>query len=338
MTSRQLAAPLAIAIGALTLAACGGGSPTTPGSPPSDPNAGLPGKLTFRVSPIAQGDFTFITPLGNLNPPGHVLSTDHIYFYTTNPAGGLPGITRVPFVVPGDGVVSWMLGGGIGTESKLLVRASATVQYSLDHLILTAPVSVGQKLTAGQVLGTSGLAYAVDLGVVNTSLTLGFVNPARYFDETLHCDAPLRYFEEPLRSQLYARVQRLGPDLDGKIDFDVPGRLAGNWFVNDATPIAFVYDTYHPDRVLISVGSGSPQGVFRIGDGDPRPADVSVDSGKVLYTLVPTVNGPNGDTGTPIITAHMLVQMLDSSRIKVEMFPMPLAAADFTANARTFSR
>ena len=41
----------------------------------------------------------------------------------------------------------------------------------------------------------------------------------------------LKYFTEPARSTLYAKVGREGSDKDGKINFDQAGRLAGNWFV-----------------------------------------------------------------------------------------------------------
>ena len=58
-----------------------------------------------------------------------------------------------------------------------------------------------------------------------------FVNPLRYPSTTVHGDAPLPYFDEPLRSRLYARVQRIGGDLDGRFDFDVAGRLVGNWIL-----------------------------------------------------------------------------------------------------------
>ena len=70
--------------------------------------------------------------------------------------------------------------------------------------------------------------------------------------------------------------------------------------------------------------------------GQVRPDLKGKLAGKSLR--VPTPTGPTGATGTPVMTAHLLVQMLDNSRIKVEMFPVPLAATDFTANARTFSR
>ena len=65
-------------------------------------------------------------------------------------------------------------------------------------------------------------------------------------------DAALRplldEIREPLRSALYARVRRAGPDKDGKIDCDVPGRLVGNWFLglmlSHGTPMIFGGDEW----------------------------------------------------------------------------------------------
>ena len=203
------------------------------------------------------------------------------------------------------------------------------------------PLSSGTRVTAGERLGTTGSVYAIDLGVANYGLTLaGLLNPNHYNDDTLHTDAPLKYFEEPLRSQLYARVQRNGSDLDGKIDFDVAGRLSGNWY-EDATsfPIAFVYDTYDPSQVRISIATFVSglffSGVFAIAPGDPLPRDVSVASGVVRYSLFTSRTGP------PIagpLAGNMLVQMLDGGHLHLEIFPTPAPATGFTGGAKRFSR
>lgn len=325
----------------LAMAAC---RPGSTGSGPVGPTSllglspGLPsGPLVLRASPISEAAIRWITPLGNLNPPSHTLPTDHIYFYFAAPdSGESPLARRTSFAAPGDGTVTMILG-GVGTESKVWIRQTATFTYYLDHLILTEPLTVGSPVTAGQVLGTTGSAYAVDLGVVNSALTLGFVNPSRYVPETLHADGPLKYFEEPVRGQLYAHVQRLGPDLDGRIDFDIAGRLMGNWFAGDSTALVFTQDTYDPSRVLIGLESGTMRGVFGIGARDPQPRDVSVESGLVLYTLTRTSSGPPKPfSDTPI--GSLLVQMVDETHLRMETAPLPLVPAGFSGSARTFSR
>jgi hypothetical protein len=324
---------------ALATAYCGGSSaaPSPMGNTNAVPGVGA-GPLVFRASPIAQSEIRWITPLGNLNPPDHTIPTDHIYFYFAAPnLGEQPLARRTSFYAPADGVVTTVLG-GVGVETKIFVRATTTMQYYLDHLILEVPLAFGTTITAGQRLGTSGTAYGIDLGVINDSLTLSFVNPARYISDTLHADAPLKYFAEPLRSQLYTRVQRTSPDLDGKIDYDVAGRLAGNWFGEtlSAAQLVFVYDTYDPSQVRIAFANAFVTGgVFAIAPGDPQPRDVSTGSGAVLYTLTRSITGPPV-AGTP--SGTLRVQMLNDQRIQAELFPLGASADAFTSAARIFIR
>jgi hypothetical protein len=296
--------------------------------------------LVFKSSPIALSEIRWITPLGNLNPPDHALPTDHIYFYFANPnIGESPVARRTAFMVPGDGTVTEVFTSATIPDVKVFVRVNSTTSYYIDHLIPDAPVTRGMTLTAGQKLGTTGSSYGVDLGVVNSSLTLGFVNPSRYAQgDSLHADAPLKYYEEPLRTTLYDKVQRIGSERDGKIDFDVAGRLSGNWFVQGGTAtLAFAYDTYDPSQVRISVTSGfTVSGVFSIAAGEPDPRSVSVADGKVRYTLSRSITGPNPGTGAPM--GRMLVQVLDDQRIQVEIFALTESADAFTSRSWVFTR
>lgn len=323
-------------VAALT-AACGSDT-TAPSSGGSSALTAAAGPLVFRASPIDQAAIRWITPLGNLNPPDHTLPTDHIYFYFAAPdAGESPVTRRTAFFAPADGTVETLLGGA-QVESKLLVRATPTVQYYLDHLIPDATLSRGTAITAGQRLGTTGSAYAVDLGVINQAVTLSFVNPSRYIGDTLHADAPLKYYAEPLRSQLYARVQRIGGELDGRIDHDVAGRLAGNWFgeLNAAAQLVFAYDTYDPSQVRVAFGNAFVTGgVFSIALGQSLPRDVSAASGPIRYTLTRAVTGPSVGA-TP--SHALLVRMLSEQRIQAELSSLDGAGDAFTSAARAFIR
>ena len=154
--------------------------------------------------------------------------------------------------------------------------------------------------------------------------------------ESLNGVGPLKYFSEPLRSQLYARVQRIGPQLDGLINYDLAGRLSGNWYaspVSSSQAFAFVYDTYDPSRVLIS-SSGLPVGVYEIAANDPLPRDVSVASGKVLYSLARTNGGPNPPHDS--IPVFLLVQLTDDAHLRSEFFST--RQTEFTAAARNWVR
>jgi hypothetical protein len=325
-------------IAAACAVGCGSKSSSTSPSTTANSASSFPaGSLVLRASPIDQNAIRWITPLGNLNPPAHTTPTDHIYFYFAAPdAGESPVARRTDFMAPGDGTVTAILG-GVNTESKVFVRQTSTFTYYLDHLILTAPITQGSKVTAGQLLGTSGTAYGIDLGVMNDAITLNFLGPSHYSADTIHADAPLKYFDEPLRSQLYARVQRIGPELDGKIDFDVAGRLSGNWFVGNTAAASFVYDTYDPSRVLISTGVGTLQGVFGIAPGDPLPRDVTTSSGKIRYQLTRAITGPPR-SNVFTTDAYMLVEMTDDTHIRMQTFLPDTVPDDFTGGAGTFTR
>lgn len=325
-------APASAALLLAIASACGGSHGPT--SPAVDPLAGFPsGALSLTVSPVDLSAVRLITPLGNLNPPSHVLPADHIYFYTTDPTGSVTG-ARADFRAPGDGTINWMLGTTVGAESKIVVRQTTTFSYYLDHLILTTPLTVGMTVKAGQVLGTTGFALAVDLGVINDAATVPFLVPSRYESEMLHTDAPLKYYAEPLRSQLYAKVARLGTERDGNIMNDVAGRLAGNWFGPDGTAMSFAYDTYDPAEPRIALASGTMQGVYALDPNDPRPRDVSVASGKVIYTLYNAVTGTIRPDTTPAGT--MIVQLIDDAHIRWETF-YAFNVRDFV-NPRTSAR
>jgi hypothetical protein len=221
--------------------------------------------------------------------------------------------------------------------------------YYINHVIPNAELQRGTRITAGQRVGNSSTGgYGIDLGVLNMSVTLPFLAPARYSGDSLHADAPLRFYEEPLRSQLYSMVMRDGPDKDGKIDFDIAGRLQGNWF-HETLPIAetaqpsgwsrhlaFVFDNIHPAEPRIAVGGFRfPRtGVFAIAAGDPPFESVSAASGLVAYHL--SFGTGIGATISPPF-ATLLVQMLDASRLRVEMLEDPAAAA-FTAAAQIYVR
>ncbi len=329
----------------LPLLACGGNSVSSPDNPiASGPTTVAPtsGPFTLRASPIEPAQIDFILPLGNLNPPGHTFPTDHIYFYV----GFLrPEIRGVPVFAPGDGTVRTIFNRD-QPDVKIYVRATSTVTYYIDHVVLDPQIREGMQVTAGQRLGTSGTGgFGIDFGVVNDALTLtGFVNPARYPTDTIHADAPLKYYVEPMRSQLYGMVRREGGDRDGKIDFDVAGRLIGNWFLEglpvseSAQPaawpkhLAFVFDNVLPTERRIAIGGTlALTGQFGVDAAAPAFDAVTPQSGIVTFRLL--MGGAQGG-----VAGTMLAQMLDASRVRVEVTRGGTPQTAFTSAAQIYSR
>ena len=307
--------------------------PGDPGPPPPGPSA----TLTFSVTPVEEGNIEFVVPIGNLNPPGHTFASDHMYFYHRL---NHPAAPAFPVVAPAAGTVADVRH---DADDSIRIRATSSLTYYLAHIVLDSGVTSGKTVTAGERLGvTSLLAFAMDLGLVNSDSTLFFVTPARYSSDTLHAESPLKYFSEPLRSRLYAKEQGSGGD--GKIDFDQSGKLVGNWFHEtlsvpespnvESGPrhLAFVRDVNQPAAVRISIGGTlTVPGVWGIPADAPDPAGVTPGSGLVTYRLL-FIEG-NTQAGV------MLVQMIDAARIKVETFAGSSASpTGFTGAAQTYVR
>ena len=142
---------------------------------------GISGPGTFNFSPVKISDIAYATPLGNLNPPGHTLPSDHIYFYLVNPDHRTPGDmdTMKEVYAPGSGIVTWIYGPTPpGVDSKIQIKMTNTFQYYLDHVVLGPQIKVGSSIKAGQVVGTSSpQSYAVDLASTATAIAGSRLHP-----------------------------------------------------------------------------------------------------------------------------------------------------------------
>jgi len=302
----------------------------------------------FSVLPVTIAAGQSVTALGNLNPPGHVLPTDHIYFYDGDLSANHPGGSDVRDVLmPATGAVVFIIK-PVGTDYKIMFRATQNFYFYLDHILLDQPLTMGQILQAGAKIGTTAAGSAIDLGAFDMTVKHdGFLDTLRYPGQTLHYVSPRDYFTAALQANIDAHLYRspTAADKGGKIDFGIAGKLVGDWFLpgmpkdSSSGPygwtrsIAFVYDYYDPTKVRISVGGtiGNP-GVWGIDPAAPRPETVTPADGLVAYKLYSPFD-PNFPS-----TGLMLVQMTDASTIKAELFPAGSTATQFTSNAVVFVR
>jgi hypothetical protein len=290
----------------------------------------------FQASPISIDAIRYIMPLGYISPVtlnGFAqLPSKSIYFYFANPdAGESPVALRTPVFAPAAGTVGFVSMGGPGgpnysPDISVSVNVTPLLQYTMSNVIPDGSVVPGASVSAGQRLGTTGSDAAVGLALVDYAVVGINTFPAGN-------EPPLRFFQEPIRSQLYGKVQRLGSELDGKFDYNVAGRLSGTWYL-PGYPIpteyylCFAYDTYDPSQPRLSLGFPivTNGGVFAVGSGDPDPMAVSVGSGLVRYTLTRSRTGlpMNGGPG-----GTLLVQMLTDTTIRVQWFPDGTSASSF---------
>jgi len=344
-----------MALSLVALTACGGhGDNTGPADNGNPYGITATGAGVLSVSPLDTSTIFAVTPLGNLAPPGHVLPTDHVYWYFVDPWSGQQqnnDCRARPIRAAGSGVVTFVLVTEVQGDTKVDVQMTKTFHYYYDHVLLKPGIGVGSRVNAGDTIATTtGRCPSMDLGVIDYDVTpAGFVNPMRYGEMGVHAVSPYKYFSEPLRSWLYARVRMfegVPVNKDGRIDYGVRGKLVGDWFhssiANDGSSVtmgplgwpkalAFAYDWFAAQPRISVGGTIAAAGVLRIPSTDSDPATVSTASGLVAYQGTP-VQGP-------IVAGWMLVQMLTDDRIRVEYFAgATIRPAVFTSAAQEYVR
>jgi hypothetical protein len=351
----------------LALAGCAlAGCHDTPTGPTDDRHIwGVPagyGKLT--AAPVSLDEVDFIVPLGWLSPPGHTFPTDHIYFTFKDHT------LRHDIYAPADGYISWVYHAALtsqnvdGSDYKLSIQHTTTFSSYLDHVhfldsaiaAALGPERVGAfdvhvPVRAGQRVGTTAGGdrgiVSIDLGVMNPAVTQPFVDPTHYNYSTLHADKPLSYYDEPLRSTLYALVRTDGSDKDGRICQDVDGTLAGNWFsegsgLNDWTrELAFAVDPLHPSLPRIVSGGELGGTIFTAAPRSDAPPWTAVTpaTGRVAYALLGFDPNLEGRTYNVPVRGFLLVQMLGGRRMRVEArWGSMDSTGEFTSASRIYTR
>ncbi len=336
------------------LVACGDGNGTGPQGETNRFGITETGPGVLSVSPLDTSNLVAGTPLGALSPPGHVLPTDHVYLYFVNPWNGQQQSNDCrarPVRAAGSGVIFFTVATEAAGDTKVDVQMTKTFHYYYDHVILKPGLGVGSRVNAGDTIAmTTGRCPSIDLGVWDLDVTApGLVNGARYPDQTLHSASPYKYFSEPLRSWLYARVRMYEgapADRDGRIGWGMRGRLAGDWFHASlsAQPssvvggpsgwprsVSFARDWFDGSQRISIGGTLTDAGVVRVESGDPDPASVSVADGIVAYRGTPTM----GRIGA----GWMLVQMLSDERARFEYFSGATSRpSGFTPSAQEYVR
>jgi hypothetical protein len=222
-------AELALFTGLFLLAGCNGDDPTGPGGPP---DFGECTDLPLSVSPVPVADIRSIVPLGNLNPPGHVVPTGHAYFYLRLETGGNRSVVT-PLYAPGDvtvtqaratehvnaGVLDFALTFQLCNDVSLVYGHVSSLSEGLfgdtsglDGWEYTGEYSgAGETyrtwerwfytdVSAGQELGTAGGnpgQWALDVGIYDMRTTHGAAaNPDRWSATYLHAACVLDYYPD----------------------------------------------------------------------------------------------------------------------------------------------
>lgn len=356
-------------------------------------------KIVFTSLPLDIKEIMAVEPQGELTNSGHVTPGDHVGFQYDGKG------PKINVYAIADGYIKRVERNRPFGELKsknyhLYLEFSCSMFASYVHVTEIAPEILEASsefkrldsmeevpdnersiwpnipVKAGQVIGKANEWGLLGMLAVDTDVKLaGFVNPEKYKGEAWkkHAVAPFDYFTPELKTQLMEKNPRKKEPRGGRIDFDVPGKLSGNWFLegtdyagskeklpafcgNQLCPywaghLSFVYDFVDPDQARVSFGDYSgwyPQGPYGT-KGNLDPAKIGMENGLVKIELLslddisnecgfPTQGKPLCTRNSNKVVGIMLVQILDSNKIKIEMIPGAISQNSFSSNAKIYER
>lgn len=347
------------------------------------------GKGPVKLSnfPLRVGDISHINPMGMM-ASGHTTPTDHLYLVAKE-SPDRDKLYDVLAVADGRVVVIQWRPNPTGKQPdptvfdravdlKVTLEHAATCWSYLDHLVELdpaiqkqvggelkpgQPVSVRIPVRAGQVIGKVRGGFTFDFALIDTTVTnQGFVRPEQFLNRDphkLHVVDPFDYIDEPLRTKLLSFNARKSQPLGGRIDYDIDGKLVGNWYREGTGGYAgldrrwdywvghltFAYHHIDPTQVLISIGDvGGRARQFAVRGNNPDPAKIGAADGLIKYNLIaPSIDSRTGKQLADFeerFFGVLLVKLLEDRKLKLEVFPGRKSAdvRDFTAGAAVYDR
>ncbi|HSX52971.1 MAG TPA: hypothetical protein VLF90_01205 [Patescibacteria group bacterium] len=339
------------------------------------------GPIQLTHEPMDMSDVSTVLPIGTL-AGAHVTPIDHLYFYPKD----MTNRDAAPVYAMGDGyIVSYEVrtqkvdtGAAQKPEYQLVFQHNCSIFTYFDLLTSLDPGLAKQindkggkdlhiAVKSGQVVGRVG-AQSLDTAVYNFDMTLkGFVNPDSYKTELykLHTDDFFKYFKDPMKSEMLAKNPRTFEPRGGKIDYDIDGKLIGNWFQTGtngyagagqrvvdssgqgywSSHLAIVPDAIHQGVTDISFGDYQGKATqFNAIAGSPDPASIGQANGMVKYELTGYApsSSPTGGvamTSTQVM-GTVLFQLTGTRKLTMEAFPGKTAeqVSAFTSAAKTYVR
>ncbi|MDP2630620.1 MAG: hypothetical protein Q8P56_04385 [Candidatus Uhrbacteria bacterium] len=221
------------------------------------------GSILMTVSPVPLESITVIEPIGSANPPEHTLASISSDTYIGVVGQGTTETT--PLVAPGDmwiilinprygvtqdpedhvikyafckdvyGIVDHVK--SFSAEMQVLIDAYPCPYRSADSGNGSCPSLLMAPVKAGTPLGTVGRMQGnFNFGTWDLRVTHTFANISRHGFQTKHSTCPFNYFASPLKEKLIEKIEKTASGACGSVEHDVPGTLAGDWFIGDASP------------------------------------------------------------------------------------------------------
>jgi hypothetical protein len=322
------------------------------------PRCPLSGRVTFTGPIVRLDDLLISVPQGAMLGD-HVTPIDHGYIGVkplATPRAARTEADYVPVYAPADAEVIEISLLGIPTSIRVvfahgcdtysvfmvLNRLSGALGHLQDDLLAKGRLAPNVRLLAGQEFAEQR-DNPIDFSVHDGATWLpGFVAPFSYAEGEAwkpYTVDPWPYFAPDLDEAYQASLQRVVPPRWGRIDQDVPGTAAGNWFLDgtlgysgrsietfrDATAplsggfaegknsyawshLAIARHWVQPAKWIFSIGwwkdnrGDSGQWLIDVATGQPEPSELTARSGVVVYRLqhVGTSTPPKDQAPMPI--------------------------------------
>lgn len=344
------------------------------------------GPVKLGALPMDEKDFPHLEPYG-LMVDAHVTPIDHMYFA---PASRESAIDAYNVYAPADGTITEIQRrerndnlSEVKEEFRLVITYTCTFLSYYDLITVLDPAIIGEvpelekenyvrveiPVKEGQLIGKIG-KQTLDFAVWDTEKPLtGFIIPEHYDREPwkIYTANPFDYFTDDIKKILIAKNLRTVEPIEGKIDYDIDGKLVGNWFLEGTNGYAgtnknkyweghmsVVYNHLDPTAIIISIGdfNGKSQ-QLAVKENKPDPAKVGKETGLVKYELYNfQYLKPDGQPGEGNFVKNMKVkagqelrgtvifQLIDKRKLKMEVFPGKSASqvSGFTSGVRVYER
>jgi hypothetical protein len=342
---------------------CSGGD-----SASGDENVGdLPkGHVDFTHLPLDLDDVTDFIGLGAMQ----VFPKDHGGFFVKNWAADAP--SNKPVFAPVDGVITVVDVANFRAEGDLdlsiTLNISSTIYIRYGHVDELSENIISQlgtlalgsnrvniKVRGGEQIGWIGQWPGFDVGIVDKGLSLSFIHAERYPEPHRFAGYYFDYFTGSLEQQLLEITTRTIEPRGGKVDYDRPGRIIGNWFLEGTVlpgeflpfngHMSIAYGYLQGDQIVIADGfnrrpppddretSGSDEIVWIVGDVT-APENIGMEHGMIKYEYTDERN----TVGT--VRGVFLIELIGPERLRFERFVGETAVTvnEFTLAARIYYR
>ena len=256
--------------------------------PTNKEREGLPScnGVQFTTFPVDMDEVYRITPLGNLNPPGHTFPTDHTYIHIDENKSKVlnlyaPADVYLTLVRKskggsvGEGEVDYSINFSLCKDVIGYYNHVKTISETIQTIVdskqceafgsseeCTTVISL-DRISEGTLLGTVGHSQGnFDFGLFDLSKPLSFIKPERHVERTRYIQCPYDYYPSDMRNVFYNLFSRDDGSCNTNMH-DVRETLKGAWFHTSApdeivvdwkTHLGFFADVDFSNIQNISIG------------------------------------------------------------------------------------